>query len=141
MRQALAHYDNTGTAVADITVGEDACGVWFSGKLRDGITDRQIHELLAASLSGDWRGVWVQGKESMEMCAALAVNVPGFPVPRTTFAVEGGRQLSLVAAGIPNKPVDVDDTPDPAFVEELFASLRSLEADHVFSAIETLKGK
>lgn len=34
------------------------------------------------------------------MIAALAVNVPGFPVPRTALAASGGEQVSLVAAGV-----------------------------------------
>ena len=36
----------------------------------------------------------------MEMIAALAVNVPGFPVPRVKVGVQDGRQLALVAAGV-----------------------------------------
>jgi len=34
------------------------------------------------------------------MVALLAVNVPGFPIPRTAAFVANTRQLSLVAAGI-----------------------------------------
>lgn len=108
IRATMAHYDNTGSAVADITVGEDAHGVWFSGRIRPWATEKQVHEMFAAALSGDWREVYSRGRHSMELVAALAVNVQGFPVPRTSFAVENGRQLSLVAAGIVRRPEGAD---------------------------------
>lgn len=95
-RDALAHYDNTGSAVADVTLGEDDHGIWFAGMLRPWVTARQKFELKAAKLSGDWREHGYCGP--LELIAALAVNVPGFKV-----AVEAksrnGHQLSLVAAG------------------------------------------
>ena len=99
MRAAMAHYDNVSTPVADINVGEDDHGIWFSGKLRDGLTNEQLHQLFAAAPSGDWRGVRAGGNDSMELIAAHSVNVPGFPVPRPRFAMEGTRQVSLIAAG------------------------------------------
>jgi hypothetical protein len=34
------------------------------------------------------------------LVAALAVNVPGFPIPRIGLAASGGKQSALVAAGI-----------------------------------------
>ena len=45
------------------------------------------------------------------MLGLLAVNVPGFPVRRVAAAVENGRQLSLVAAGMvyPDQPEDTLD--------------------------------
>jgi hypothetical protein len=101
-RAALAHYDNVATAVADITVGEDDIGIWYSGGMRPTTTAEQRQELLASKLSGDWReigGDW-------ELMAAAAVNVPGFPNPR--IGVVNGRQVSLVAAGIPAEPPTVD---------------------------------
>jgi hypothetical protein len=99
-RSAAAHYDHTGAAVADVAVGEDAHGIWFSGVLRSGVTDAQRHALEAAALSGDWRGI----RGNLELVAALAVNVPGFPVPRVSLAASGGQQTALVAAGIIPQP-------------------------------------
>ena len=111
-RAAAAHYDSTSTAVADICVGEDEFGIWFAGAVRPGITEDQIAELRGAKLSGDWRRIG----HGLELVAALAVNVPGFPVPRTSLAASGGVQTSLVAAGI------IEDTqPDPLFDTEAFA--------------------
>lgn len=95
MRQALAHYAETGTAVADVSVGEDEFGVWMAGRVRPGIPQAKVDELLAASLSGDWREPYPGA--DMELVAALGVNSPGFPVPRV--GVSQGAQISLVAAG------------------------------------------
>jgi len=87
---AKAHYDNTGTVVADVAVGEDEHGIWFAGMLRPDVDDAAVHRLLASGLSGDWRGI----RGNLELVAALAVNVPGFPVPR--LAASGGRQTALI---------------------------------------------
>lgn len=96
-RNAVAHYDNTGMAVADVVMGEDTFGIWFSGLIRPTATQDQIDALEASALSGDWR----RNGTSLELVAALAVNVPGFPIPRTSLAASGDAgQESLVAAGI-----------------------------------------
>lgn len=94
---AAAHYDNTGAAVADVSAGEDEYGIWVAGATRPGTTDEQLRALSAASLSGDWRPI--SGR--LELVALLAVNVPGFPVPRGAHSlVAGGQPRSLVAAGL-----------------------------------------
>lgn len=92
---AAAHYDNTGSVVADVAAGEDAYGIWVSGALRPDATDAQKRSLKAAALSGDWRTIG----GSKEMIAALAVNVPGFPIPRTEVLVASGEE-ALVAAAV-----------------------------------------
>lgn len=154
VRAAIAHYDNVATAVADINVGEDDHGIWFSGKLRDGLTEKQIHELFAAGPSGDWRGVRAGGNDSMEMIAAHAVNVPGFPVPRPRFAMEGTRQVSLVAAGAvpPAKKPELDADfvakldayhamkERQEAVSKLRAKVRADRAASIKSAVLSLKG-
>lgn len=94
---AIEHYDNTDAVVADVVSGEDAFGIWFSGMIRPGVTEEQRAILRSATLSGDWRSFG--GK--LRLVAMLAVNVPGFPVPRLSTATAGGRQFALVAAGIP----------------------------------------
>ena len=134
VRAAMAHYDNVSSAVADVTVGEDAYGVWFSGRIRPWATERQIHELFAAGPSGDWRGVRSRGRDSMELVAAHAVNVQGFPVARTRFAIEGGRQVSLVAAGMP-------DRNKLAEANELLAEIRAAEFSMLTTTLTTLEGK
>lgn len=95
-RRAVEHYDNTGTAVADVASGEDEHGIWVAGAVRPGVTAARVAELRAAKLSGDWRRIGGQ----LRLVALLAVNVPGFAVPRLRAEVSEGRQLALVAAGI-----------------------------------------
>lgn len=94
--EAVAHYDNTGTVVADVAAGEDSHGIWVAGWVRPGTTPEQVYALKASAISGDWRNIG----GVLELCAALCVNVPGFPLERTALAASGGRQVSLVAAGV-----------------------------------------
>lgn len=97
-RAASDHYDNTGAAVADVVVGNDAHGIWVAGAIRFGTSQERIHELRAAGqVSGDWRRIG----GSLRLVGLLAVNVPGFPVPKLRTHVAQGQQLALVASGIP----------------------------------------
>lgn len=95
------HYDHTGTAVAIVRAGEDAFGIWVAGSLIRGTSDEAIEALRRSPLSGDWRRI--DGK--LELVAALAVNVPGFVVPRTIAAsASWDEPTSLVAAGVITPP-------------------------------------
>ena len=111
VRGTMAHYDNTGLAVADVRAGEDQYGIWVAGAVRPHISPEDIRTLRSSPLSGDWRRV--QG--NLELVAALAVNVPGFPVPRTKGATRNKQMYSLVAAGVippaPSEPETEPDTP------------------------------
>lgn len=93
---AAAHYENTGAVVADVAAGEDAHGIWVAGALRPSVTPDQVRALRAAPLSGDWRRL----SGNLELVAALAVNVPGYSVPRPRGLVAGGATQSLVASGM-----------------------------------------
>jgi hypothetical protein len=98
---AIEHYDHTGTAVADVRIYEDEFGGQVVGALRPDTPAARVRELRGATVSGDWRPV----NGFLELVGLLAVNVPGFPVPRTkaiVAATENGGQeiLALVAAGI-----------------------------------------
>lgn len=93
--QAAEHYDNTGTVVAVVASGEDKYGIWVAGAVRPGTSESRIAELRASALSGDWRRIGGQ----LRLVAFLAVNRPGFPVPRTAMWVNK-QQQSLVAAGV-----------------------------------------
>lgn len=95
-RPAAAHYDNTGLAMVDCSVGIDKWGIWVAGALRPSVEGAKLRELRAASLSGDWRRIG--GK--LRLVAILAVNVPGFPVPRTRARFAAEQPTSLVAAGV-----------------------------------------
>jgi hypothetical protein len=116
--QAVKHYDDTNSAIADVSVGEDVHGIWVAGALRPNATPDQVRALRASAPSGDWR--MINGR--LEMVAVCQVNVPGFPIPRALAA--GGQRLALVAAG---------STPLLAQVlaeQEIEARLRRLEAVH-----------
>ena len=91
--EAVRHYDDTASSVADVHAGEDAFGIWVAGALRPGTTPEQIRALRASAPSGDWRPI----KGSLELVAVCQVNVPGFPIARARVA--SGQVMALVAAG------------------------------------------
>jgi hypothetical protein len=106
MAETLAHYDNTGTAVAYGCVGEDEFGIWFHGALAPDATEEQVYKLRASVPSGDWRP---RGNRQ-ELMAALMVNRGGFPHARAHS--RNGRQVSLVAAGVPAFAVpEIEEAP------------------------------
>lgn len=92
-QEAVRHYDDTASAIADVHAGEDAYGIWVAGALRPGTTPEQIRTLRASAPSGDWRPI----KGHLELVAVCQVNVPGFPVARARVA--SGAVMALVAAG------------------------------------------
>lgn len=118
-RAAAEHYDNTGTVVVDVAAGEDAHGIWVAGAVRPGTSPEDIRALRAAPLSGDWRTIG----GNLELVGALAVNVPGFPVPRPRGKIAADEMVTLVAAGVvapdvalsaASAPVPRVDRPRPA---------------------------
>lgn len=92
--EAIKHYDDTNSAVADVVAGEDQFGIWVAGALRPDVTPSQIRAFRASSPSGDWRPI--NGR--LELVAVCNVNVPGFPIARAITA-SGGVPGALVAAG------------------------------------------
>lgn len=95
---AAEHYDHTGYAVADVVVGNDAHGIWVAGAVRSDADPALVAELRASGqVSGDWRRIG--GK--LRLVGLLAVNVPGFPVPKMRLLTASGNQVALVAAGQP----------------------------------------
>ena len=103
--EAIRHYDHTGTVAAHIVCGEDEHGGWFAGAIHPELSAEKLRLLRGSSLSGDWRAV----NHNLELIAMLAVNVPGFPVPRTRALVASAEDgspelLSLTAAGIVRQP-------------------------------------
>lgn len=101
---AAAHYDDVATAAATVFAGEDEHGIWVAGWVLPGVSDDAVAALTRAPLSGDWRRIG----GNLEMIAAHAVNVPGFPIPRAKVKFSAGHQISLVASAAPI----VGDVPD-----------------------------
>lgn len=111
---ASIHYDNTGDEVAVVCAGEDEFGIYVAGAVVPEADRKKVAKLRRSPLSGDWRAV----DGNLELTAALAVNVPAFPV----YSMDGEDQLALVAAGtvvhdgiepenqvVTEMPVDGDD--------------------------------
>lgn len=92
-KTAAAHYDNTGAVAADVRAGEDQYGIWVAGAIRPHLSDEDIRTFRSAPLSGDWRRI--AGR--LELVGALAVNTPGFPVPRTKVLVASGETETFIA--------------------------------------------
>lgn len=98
---AKDHYDNTGTAVADVAVGNDKHGIWLAGAIRPNADPLSVYELRASGrVSGDWRRIG--GK--LRMVGLLGVNVAGFLQESKMRAVmSSGQPQALVAAGVPKQ--------------------------------------
>lgn len=95
--RAAEHYDNTGTSVADVVLGNDEHGIWLAGAVRPWAPADKVKELRAAGkVSGDWRRIGGQ----LRMVGLLGVNVGGFGY-KTRSRVASGQQMALVAAGVP----------------------------------------
>lgn len=113
--EAFVHYADSRHRFARARLFANEHGIWHTGCLRAGITADDVRDLRSLSMSGDWR--YDPRTAGLRAIAALAVNYPGYPVPRrsalvasaggemaelpTEFVYErNGRVLSMVASGI-----------------------------------------
>jgi len=105
---AKAHYEHTGAAFADVKVGFEGGGLWFSGAMRPGSTEADFQKARQSPLSVDARRI---GKD-LALIDLLAVNRPGFPVLTAGLGddaedlgvevyFEDGIQMSLIASWAP----------------------------------------
>jgi hypothetical protein len=106
--EAVQHYDDATRAVALVRAGEDEYGIWIAGVLMPGVEEQTRLALQVSPLSGDWRYV---GRD-LEMIAALAVNVPGFPLVQAHET--NGRVTALVASAGPPDTASTVETISPA---------------------------
>jgi hypothetical protein len=86
---ARAHYDHTGQVGAFVRARNGTYGIWLSGVVRNDISGEGLRDLRANPPSGDWR----DGK----LVAALAVPVPGFPIPLAVTA--SGDVAAIILSG------------------------------------------
>ena len=104
----VRHYDDTGTGAAHVRAYEDDHGIVLAGAVVPDLSAADARRLKGAPVSGDWRSIG--GK--LELVGMLAVNVPGFPVPRAMAASlmieDEPHTMALVAAGVYCDPKDVD---------------------------------
>lgn len=81
--EATKWYDSVGRGVADVKVGRDAYGIWFSGLVRPGTSKNDRYALAASDVSGHWE----MGLRGIPMlCGLPAVNVGGYPKGYLTAA-------------------------------------------------------
>lgn len=130
--EAIKHYDDTDSAVADVVAGEDQFGIWVAGALRPDVTPRQIRAFRASSPSGDWRPI--NGR--LELVAVCAVNVPGFPIARAITA-SGGVPGALVAAGA----AYLAELRETTKLEDLESRIRKIEAVELSAKAEAARGR
>jgi hypothetical protein len=140
--QATAHYDQSDAVIADIAIGEDAHGIWFSGAFREHVPDSVKREVRAtAKVSGDWRKHYAgQPAAEMDLVGIVVVNTPGFPIPRMALAASGGEQTALVAAGmVLEEGVQMDEIEKLAAVARASAQevLRQQKRDARLAAVRT----
>jgi hypothetical protein len=76
--QAGKHYDDNTHVGAYIRAHDGRHGIWVSGALAPGLSAEDVQQLRANPPSGDWRVV----NGNLELIAALAVPVPGYPIRR-----------------------------------------------------------
>lgn len=96
------HYEHTGSVAAYVRCGEDAHGIWFSGRTALALEPKDLEALRGAKVSGDWRQI----DGALELVGILAVSTPGFPIPRPAARIAAGHSqpLALVASGIVTEP-------------------------------------
>lgn len=87
------HYDNVANAWAAVRLGQDDRGIWFSGVVLPTVPE---DDLVLIEAAGQVSGEWKYGN----LRALQAVNVPGFPVLRSSARYdENGEIEILVASG------------------------------------------
>ena len=123
---ATAHYDNTGTMAAVVTIGEDEFGIWCAGSLLPHLTDEGRLRIQLSALSGDWRAV----RGGMELVAALAVNVPGFPQTRARAGAKGAPFAAIGCGAVAQKPATREERAERVFAAERSARVQ-LAADRL----------
>jgi hypothetical protein len=140
--EALEHYDNTCSVAANVTVGENARGVWVAGALRPGVSAEQVVTMMGCRLSGDWRP-HRRKSGTRELTAALLVPVPGFAEARARASVTVASGV-IVASSVPLEFVTVGDA-ETGHLSVLKASLRrrvvSDRPAHKAALIERVHGR
>lgn len=89
---ASSHYDHTGSVGAFVQARDGRLGIWASGAVRSDLSPEGFRDLRANGPSGDWRG----SGRGLEMIAALAVPVQGFPVPRANLSLSASADVEAL---------------------------------------------
>ena len=114
-----AHFDDIKNAWAAVRLGEDERGIWFSGVVLPHVSNE---DLTLIEASGQVSGEWTYGA----LRTLLTVNVPGFPVVRSSAAYDDdGEVVALAASAFGTSECE----PTPA---ERMAALRQADAEARF---------
>jgi hypothetical protein len=114
--KAMAFYDDTNSAFADVAIGEDEHGIWIAGAVRPDTTPAALRAALGSGFSGDWR--WIG--DGYELIALSAVNTPGF---RRRITEQNGMVASMIVDMPRQHPVtdpdpDIDEIADRADIAD-----------------------
>jgi hypothetical protein len=104
---ATRHYDHTGSVGAFVRATDGKIGIWLSGAVRSDLTPEGLRDLRANPPSGDWRSF----NGALELIAALAVPVPGFPImrPQLSLSASGGSDVeALILPGYTTEQYEAD---------------------------------
>lgn len=102
-----AHFDDLKHAWAALRLGEDERGVWYSGVVLPTVEEKWI---TAIEASGQLSGEWKYG----ELRTLLTVNVPGFPVMRSSAAYDDEGNLIALSASAMSQSYEVCEPPEDA---------------------------
>lgn len=137
LRPAIEHYDSTSTAFAHVTAQDGVHGIWVCGWVPPGTPEPLVIAARASKLSGDWRHT----AHGLDMVAALAVNVPGYEVPRIAAHMEGGEVMSLVAAGVVDTPPATESASVDVDALAVAVALRLREFQNNEETLTALRGR
>jgi hypothetical protein len=123
---AADHYANTASRkmIGRYVDSPEKGGILFLGSMWPGTSNRDVIDVVASALSGDWR--WIQSLNDYEMVGSQLVNNPGFrPIPgkmpvRASAAFVALR-TAMVAGVSDDGPAPVRGVWEPAGVVEVLA--------------------
>lgn len=122
---AVQHYDHSNWQAAYVHAGEDEHGVYIAGTISPNATVDQIAQLRASAVSGDWRAI----NGGLELVGVLAVNTPGFPIPRARAGLVAGAQVSLIASGLCG--CENEELSNETIIEEIGATKETVSVTEV----------
>ena len=122
--QATRHYDETGSVGAFVRARNGNHGIWASGVVRSDLSPEALRDLRANPVSGDWRSY----NGNLELVAALAVPVPGFPVPVALAAAASGEIASLILSPMESEPTEEVDRRTPEYLRRRHALLAACDS-------------
>lgn len=144
---ATQFYDG-GWGAADVRVGRDQYGIWFSGMVRPGTTPEQAYQLCASDVSGHWEYP-LQGLRNRATLVGLpCVDVGGFPKGYLTYQEYTSGLAASAAVDVTEgcgawvmEPVAASGAVDDDFKERVLSQLANLSTAIGDLWAATLAGK